>query len=403
MTHQTRREFLKRCSLAALGACAAMAGLPRIGRADPPEAADLHEAKFWHKLDGGNVQCTLCPCSPVCSGKVLTDKQLTEACNGGMLLDGQTCVCKVRVNHGGKMYITNYGRASSLGLHDPLEKNPLYHFHPGSEALTVAAPGCTLACKGCQNWQLSQFGTQDTSTVDAPPEKVVAYAQRYDCKAIAFTYTEPMAYYEYTYDISVLARKAGLWNTVVTGGYVNAPPVKELCKVVDAFSVSVKAFSDQEYINYGRGKLSTIQATMAAIKDSGKWLEVVVLVIPTISDDIEKMKGFVRWVKENLGTETPIHFDRYWPSYKLKNLPQTAIPTLEAARQMAVAEGMKYPYIGNLPGHWAANTYCPNSHCVAHDASAGKAVIRRVAFHVTENNITNGACKYCGTKIPGMW
>jgi pyruvate formate lyase activating enzyme len=394
MTDQSRREFLKTCSLAALGACVAMVGLERPAEGAPPNDFELHEAKYWHKLADGNVQCTLCPCSPVCGTKTLTEKQLTEACNGGMLLDGQTCVCRVRVNHGGKMYVTNYGRASSLGLHDPLEKKPLYHFHPGTEALTVAAPGCTLACKGCQNWQLSQFGPADVSTVDAPPDKVVRYAKQYDCKAIAYTYTEPMVFFEYLYDTCVAARKAGMWNTVVTGGYVNVPPVKELCKVVDAFSVSVKAFSDAEYISYARGKLSTIQAMMEAIKDSGKWLEVVVLVVPTISDNIDKMKGFVRWVKANLGAETPIHFDRYWPSYKLKNLPQTPIASLEAARAMAVAEGMKYPYIGNLPGHWGANTVCP--HCK-------KVIIRRVAFHVTENNIANNACKFCGTKIPGVW
>jgi pyruvate formate lyase activating enzyme len=397
MTDTSRRNFLKRCSLAALGACAVLAGVdesPLQAAGDHP--VGLHEADYYTKLGDNRVQCTLCPCSPVCptDGTLLTQPKLTEACNHGMLLDGQTCVCRVRTNRGGKMYVTNYGRASALGLHDPVEKNPLYHFHPGTEALTVSGPGCSLACKCCQNWQLSQFGTEEVETVDAPPEKVVRYAEQFNCKALAYTYTEPMMFFEYMSDIAKLARPRGIWNTVVSGGYVNPAPVKELCGVIDAFSISVKAFSDADYISFARGKLSTIQKTMETVKTCGRWLEVVVLVIPTVSDNLDEMKKFVRWVKANLGADTPIHFDRFWPSYKVKNLPQTPIAILEAARAMAVAEGIRYPYIGNLPGHAGANTVCPK---------CSKTVIRRVAFHVIENNVQAGACKYCGYKLAGVW
>jgi len=384
MSDESRRDFLRHCTYAALGTCALLTGLDlRRLEAAGKHPVGMKEASFYTRLADNEVQCHLCPCTcnPV--------KQPIP----GRLKDGQTCACNVRTNRGGTLYVTNYGRAGVL-RQDPIEKNPLYHFHPTVSALTVAAPGCSLACKGCQNWQLALAGTEDVDTVDAPPEKVLKLAQQEGCKAISYTYSEPMMFYEYMTDISRLARDKGLYTTVVTGGYVFSEAVKYLCKVVDAFSISVKAFNDLDYYDYARGKLSVIQKTMTTVRECDRWLEVVVLVIPTISDDLKAMQRFLRWVKTELGANTPVHLDRFWPSYKLTNLPQTPAKVLEDARALAVAEGLKYAYVGNLPGHRFANTYCPK---------CGKVLIRRVAFTVAENNLIGGACPACKQPIPGVW
>jgi pyruvate formate lyase activating enzyme len=384
MTDESRRDFLRHCTYAALGAGALLTGLDlKRLEAAGRYPVGLKEASFYTRLANNEVQCHLCPCScnPV--------KQPIP----GRLKDGQTCACNVRTNRGGKLYVTNYGRAGVL-REDPLEKNPLYHFRPAMRALTVAAPGCSMVCKGCQNWQLALSATENVNTVDAPPAKVVKLAQQQGCQAISYTYTEPMMFIEYMTDIARLAREQGMYNTVVTGGYVFSEAVKDLCKVVDAFSISVKAYNDQDFYDYAKGKLSVIQQTMATVRTSNRWLEVVVLVIPTISDDLKGMGRFLRWVKAELGADTPVHLDRFWPSYKLTNLPQTPQKVLEEARALAVAEGLKYAYVGNLPGHRFANTYCPK---------CGKALLRRVAFTVAENNLANGACPACKTTIPGIW
>ena len=390
MSERSRREFFEDCSKAVAGAAVATLGLAAEARAFP---TGMREARYYQKLPGNRVQCTLCPCSPFCSREVLTSKRLTHACNGGLLLDGQTCVCNVRTNVGGTLYATNYGRAGMLAA-EPVEKNPLHHFLPGLRALTVSAPGCSLACKGCQNWEMALAATDQVRTAEASPERVVQLALEQRCGAIAFTYSEPMMFYEYMSDIARLARQRGLLNAVATCGYVNPEPLRELCGLVDAFTVSVKAFDDQAYMGYARGTLATVQKAMQTIRDSGRWLEVAVLVVPTVSDDPGAMRGFLRWMKASLGPDTPVHFLRFWPSYKLKNLPQTPVKVLDDARAMALAEGLRFAYLGNLPGHNGANTYCPNCQATA---------IRRLGFALAADDTRGGACSYCGHVLPGVW
>lgn len=342
--------------------------------------AGWREAEYYHKLGNGRVQCTLCPCSPITRSH-------------GVLQDGATCVCHVRTNVDGKLYVTNYGRAASLHL-DPIEKNPTYHFLPGAQVLAVSAPGCTLGCKCCQNWQMSQAETNEIRTVDAPPEEIVRRALAEKRRAITYTYTDAAAFFEYARDTAKLGRSRGLANTMVTGGYINPQPLAQLCRYIDAFSVSVKGFSDEYYRENCRGLLGTVLEAMKTIKAQGRWLEVVVLVIPTMSDDMGKIKWMTGWVRDNLGPDTPVHFSRFWPAYQLKNLPQTPISTLERARNIALGEGLKFAYIGNLPGHEGANTYCPR---------CKKALVRRVGFRIIENNLNGGKCKFCGAGIPGRW
>jgi pyruvate formate lyase activating enzyme len=375
----SRRAFLRLTG----GAAIACAGAGWLGQAARPAQAAAHpgpgwrEAEYYRKLDGGRIQCTLCPCSYP----------------RGQLDDGQTCVCHVRINVGGKLYVTNYGRAASLHL-DPIEKNPNYHFLPGAQALAVSAPGCTLACKCCQNWQMSQARTEEIRTIDAPPEELVRRALAERRRAITYTYTDAAAFFEYARDTAKLAQARGLANTMVTGGYINTEPLKELCRYMDAFSISVKGFTEDYYREYCRGRLGTVLEAMKTVKAQGRWLEVVVLVIPTLSDDMGKIKWFAAWVRDNLGLDTPVHFSRFWPAYLLRNLPQTPITTLERARATARAEGLKFVYVGNLPGHEAANTYCPG---------CKKVLLRRVGFRIIENNLAGGSCRFCGVGIPGRW
>ena len=383
-----RRRFLRLTGTAAAAcACAGwLDGLSGAAHAAPRRGPGWREAEYYYKLDGGKVQCTLCPCS--------SSGPCTPSNSGrGILADGETCVCHVRTNVGGKLYATNYGRASSLHL-DPIEKNPTYHFLPSVKALAVSAPGCTLACKCCQNWQMSQVGTEEIRTIDASPQEILRRALAENCRAVTYTYTDAAAFFEYARDTAQLARSRGLANTMVTGGYINSEPLTELCRYMDAFSISVKGFTEDYYRDYCRGELSTVLEAMKTVKAQGRWLEVVVLVIPTLSDDMAQIRWFAGWAAANLGVDTPVHFSRFWPAYRLKNLPQTPIETLERARSVARGEGLRYVYIGNLPGHDAANTYCPR---------CGKVLLRRVGFRVIENNLKGGTCRFCGARIPGRW
>ncbi len=375
-----RRQFLRLgASAAAAAACAGWLDTA-AGRADIPQRPlpGWREAECYQRLDGGKIHCTLCPCSHT---------------QRGVLADGETCVCHVRTNVGGTFFVTNYGRAASLHL-DPIEKNPIYHFLPGAKALAVSAPGCTLGCRCCQNWQMSQVGTDDIRTIDAPPQELVRRALAERCRAITYTYTDPAAFFEYARDTAKLARSRGLVNTMVTGGYINTEPLKELCRYTDAFSISIKGFTEDYYRDYCRGRLSTVLEAMRTVRAQGCWLEVIVLVIPTLSDDMGQIRWFAQWVAANLGADTPVHLTRFWPAYKLTNLPQTPISTLERAREVARGEGLRFVYIGNLPGHEGSNTYCPRCR---------KALLRRVGFRVIENNMRGGACKFCGAAIPGRW
>jgi pyruvate formate lyase activating enzyme len=372
----TRRDFMK------MG-CAMAAGCMLSGTADlfPVEAAaGGREAYYYEKLADGRVRCTLCPCCP-----------LKENC--GVLGDGEICVCNVRMNKGGKLWVTNYGTVCALHL-DEVEKNPIYHMMPGSKTLALASPGCNLACQCCQNWQMSQFRTDQVKHFALSASQAVSKAVENNCSIISYTYTEPVIFLEYVIDIAVAARKQGLRNCVVTGGYIYPEPMRALTKYVDTFSVSIKGFSDAVYKERFRGLLSTIKDALLVLRQQKSWFEIVILVIPTISDDIGQITGMVKWIHGNLGEWVPLHFTRFVPEYKLKNLPKTPVAILEEARKVALKTGMRYCYIGNVPGHDANNTYCH---------SCRKLLIQRVGFRMIQSNLRSGKCSFCGTRIPGFW
>jgi len=319
-----------------------------------------------------------------------------ELCPRGCVIpEGAAGDCRIRVNTGGKLVATTYGRPSSIQI-DPVEKKPLYHFRPTTSVFSVATAGCNLHCLNCQNWQLSQRGGEEMETLyHLEPSELVASAVERDCQAIAYTYSDPIVFYEYAYDSAALAHEAGLSNIFVTAGYINRKPLQQICRVLDASNTDLKAFDDNFYRRINGGTLGPVLDALVTQREEGVWLEVTNLLIPTLNDDLALVRRMARWIERNLGPDTPLHFSQFTPMYRMRNLPPTPIPTLEKARMEALDAGLRYVYIGNVFGHEAANTYCP------HD---GTLLIRRSGFHVEEFNLTSdGRCPTCSEPIAGVW
>ncbi len=355
--------------------CFLLFSLFKLEGVEPNLSSTLREALYYIKLsEEGLVQCQLCP----------------RRC---VLGEEQRGVCGVRINKGGRLYTLAYGNPCALHV-DPIEKKPLFHVLPDSESLSIAVAGCNLGCIFCQNWQLSQSRPDETTNYDLPPEEVVELALKNDCQTIACTYTEPTIFYEYVLDTAKLARKKGLKNLWISCGYTNPEPLRQLCPYLDGAAIGLKGFSDEVYQEIGAAQFSPIQETMKILKEEGVWLEIVYLVIPTLNDDLDEIRQMCLWIKESLGEETPLHFSRFFPAYKLIHLPLTPVETLEKARKTAQEVGLKYVYIGNVPGHPGQNTYCP--HCK-------KLLIERRGYFITANHIEEGKCKFCGETIPGEW
>ncbi len=335
----------------------------------------IHEAKYYKKIDKNTVQCQLCP----------------RSCR---LTNGERSWCRAREPKDGKLYSLVYGLSCAAHI-DPIEKKPLFHFLPGTKIFSIATAGCNFRCKFCQNWQISQFPPEETQNYSLPPEEVVKKTIEYQCPSIAYTYTEPSIFFEYMLDTAKLARKNKLKNMYHSNGSLNPEPAKEVAQYLDGANVDLKAFSEEFYTQISEGSLERTLDTLKILKKNGVHLEITNLVIPTLNDDLEKIKAMALWIKENLDEQTPLHFTRFWPLYKLKNLHPTPVETLEEARKIALAQGLKFVYIGNVPGHPAEHTYCPNCQ---------KIIIRRTGFTVLENNIgKDGKCKFCTRIIPGVW
>lgn len=332
------------------------------------------EAMYYEKLPNHTVECKLCP----------------KKCRIG---DVERGYCGNRENRKGTYYTLVYGNPCAIHI-DPIEKKPFSHFLPKSKAFSLSTAGCNFACKFCQNWQLSQARPEQTNNYDLPPERVVAVAKQENCEAIAYTYGEPVVFYEYMLDTCKLARKAGIKNVIVSNGYINQKPLEELCKYLDAVKIDIKAITNKFYHTICDGTLEPVLNTLKLLKKIGIWFEMVYLVIPTLNDKKEEFEKLGIWIKENLGPFIPLHFSRFYPLYLLKNLPPTPVKTLEQARDICLNLGLKYVYIGNVPGHQAENTYCHN---------CNKLLVKRFGYTILENEIQKGKCKFCGQQIPGVW
>ncbi len=370
----TKRAFLKTMVMGAGGI--AYTGSEAFGEEKPSSGIKnkwTHEALFYTETPKG-IRCLICP----------------NECD---IKEGETGDCRNRINKGGVLYSMAYGNPCAVHI-DPIEKKPLLHFLPGSTALSIATAGCNLACLNCQNWTISQKSPADTDNQDLMPDKVVQAAIDNHCASVAYTYTEPITFYEYTYDTSVLARQAGVKNVMVTAGYINKEPLLKLCKVIDAANVDLKSFSNDIYLKLNAGKLDTILNTLVTMKDEGVWLEITNLVVPSWTDDLDMIKRMCGWLMQNGFENYPLHFSRFHPTYKLTQLPPTPVTVLQSARDIAVAEGLHHVYIGNVPGLGAENTICPNCH---------QLVVERKGYRITQQHLNDGRCEFCDTPVSGVW
>jgi len=306
---------------------------------------------------------------------------------------GQSGECRVRINIDGVLRTVVYGYPCSIHI-DPIEKKPLFHFLPGSKILSVATVGCNLHCKNCQNWEISQANPEDSQAFAYPPQELVKLTNQYHCPSLAYTYTDPIVYYEYTYDTAKLARQADIRNVLVTAGYICEEPWKQLLKYVDAANIDLKGITDDFYRRICSGTLRPVQKALVLAKASGVLVEVTNLIIPTLNDKSEQIRQLVRWVKANMGSDTPLHFSGFYPRYKMQHLPPTSLKTLEMARQIGMDEGLKYVYIGNLLSKEGENTYCPGCKSL---------LIERVGYSILKNRLKDGYCPDCGKKIYGVW
>ncbi|NCC51910.1 MAG: AmmeMemoRadiSam system radical SAM enzyme [Spartobacteria bacterium] len=374
MSGCTRRKFLSVCALGGLGAACGSAIPPAQGRPFRPDrkrVAPWREASFQKSLPDGRAQCLTCP-------------------NQCVVDEGGITTCRTRINRDGKLYTMTYGNPCVV-FTDPLGKNPLYHVAPGNEAIGVGTAGCNLRCTYCQNWEFSQVGPDRTRNMELSPEELVKRAQQRNLAWITFSYTEPVAYYEYALATAKLAKSMDLKIAIVTAGYISSQPLAELIRYADAFSVTLKGYSEDFYRDVVGCPLQEVWKSIAHIARSSCWLEVVNLIIPTLNDEIEGIRRMARSLAR-LDPSIPLHFLRFSPAYKLKNLPVTPVETLEAAYHAARAEGLNYVYI-DLPAHEAANTICP---------SCGHLLIQRAGFTILSNVIRNGHCPRCGAPIPGV-
>lgn len=320
------------------------------------------------------VQCVLCP----------------RRCRLGPDMRGD---CRARINLNGKLHTLVYGNPCAVHI-DPIEKKPIFHMLPGSTSFSIATAGCNLHCKYCQNWSISQVPPEETENREMPPEKVVEFALDSGCQSISYTYSDPVVFYEYTLDTAILAKQKGLKNVIVTAGYINPDPLRELCKWIDAAHIDLKGFTEEFYQNTCSATLQPVLNTIKTAKEEGVWVEIINLIVPTLNDDFNKIEEMCLWIKNTVGKDVPLHFSRFYPMYKLKNLALTPDETLTKARDIALNTGLNYVYIGNIPGSPGECTYCPQ---------CKKIVVGRIGYSIKEYNLTNGKCKFCGKEIPGIW
>ncbi|MGZ3591190.1 MAG: AmmeMemoRadiSam system radical SAM enzyme, partial [Thermodesulfobacteriota bacterium] len=293
----------------------------------------------------------------------------------------------------GKYYSLVYGNPCAVHL-DPIEKKPFSHVLPGTTSFSLATAGCNFQCKFCQNWEISQVSPEDVSSFEVTPELIVNKAKEVGARSVAYTYVEPTIFYEYMVDIGGLVKKSGLLNVYHSNGFINQTPLKNLCKVLDAANIDLKGFTENFYRELCGGDLNPVLETLKTLKQEKVHVEITNLVIPTKNDEMSVMKEMCLWIKKELGADTPIHFSRFYPLYKLKTLPPTPVSTLDKARAAALSAGLEYVYVGNIPGHEGENTFCPK---------CKRMIIQRTGYMVGEINLNAGKCKYCGKPIPGIW
>ena len=335
-----------------------------------------HPTKYWHKLDDGRIQCDLCP----------------RFCK---LHAGQQGLCFVRANYDEQIVSTTYGRSSGFCI-DPIEKKPLNHFLPGTPVFSFGTAGCNLACKFCQNWDMSKSREMHTLADSASPEAIAAAAAEHGCRSVAYTYNDPVIFHEYAIDVAAACKEKNIKSVAVTAGYICEEPRKEFFASMDAVNVDLKAFTDEFYWKITGSHLQPILDTLLYIKhETDVWLELTTLLIPGKNDSSEELEKMTQWVRENLGPDVPMHFTAFHPEWKMMDVASTPISTLIRAREIALKNGVRYAYTGNVHDKAGESTYC-------HEC--GQRLIGRDWYVLSDWNLdSNGSCTACGTKCAGIF
>lgn len=380
----SKREFLRRSLAGAGGAALGLHSMESIAKTfDPMNASSENpvgglgrysKESTYYIVTPKGVKCQICP-------------------NQCILTEGKESICRTKVAIDEKLYTLAYGNPCSVHI-DPIEKKPLFHFYPTSRSYSVAIAGCNLACLNCQNWEISQVSPRDTQNFDLFPEALVEEAAASGSLSIAYTYSEPIAFYEYTFDTAKIARGRGIKNVFVSNGFINEKPLRDLAVYLDGANINLKSFSEETYLKLNGGSLEPILRTLKILNEMGVWLEITNLIVPGWTDKPQMIKEMCTWLVDNGLEDNPLHFSRFFPLYKLTTLPFTPLSILEEAHGIAKEAGINYVYIGNVPNNKAENTYCPK---------CKKLLLERKGFTILENNIQNGKCKFCGTQIAGRW
>jgi pyruvate formate lyase activating enzyme len=343
---------------------------------EPISLSEQHPAKYWHLLDDGRIQCDLCP----------------RDCK---LHDGQRGACFVRGRVGDTMVLTTYGRSSGFCV-DPVEKKPLNHFYPGSSILSFGTAGCNLACKFCQNWDISKSRSFDKLADQASPEAIAQIAEELGCKSIAFTYNDPVIFAEYAMDVADACHARDIKAVAVTAGYIHDKPRRDFFAKMDAANVDLKAFTDEFYVKQTGAHLQPVLDTLKYLKRETKvWVEITTLLIPGLNDSAQEISAMSTWIAKELDVDVPLHFSAFHPDYKMTSIPGTPIETLIQARQIALDAGLLYVYTGNVHNAEGDTTYCP---------SCGGVLIVRDWYEIKQYHVTpDGHCPDCNTRIAGCF
>ena len=384
-----RRDFIKAgaagiCSFCLAGIYGCAPGEERTKApaepADPGEAVSQKgliktiRSPWYSELEGNKIRCELCP----------------KECQ---LAEGERAPCRVRENRDGSCYSLVYGNPV-LVQEDPVERKPFFHVLPGSRALSISTAGCNLACQFCEVWDMALVSPEEVHAYDMPPETVLKHAGAGDVRSISYAFGEPVIYYEYTSSVADLARQEGYLNLMHTAAYINREPLKELLARMDAVNVDLKGFNEEFYREYVGGELETVLDNLKIIRDSGVHLEITTIVIPTLNDKMDQIRSMCEWITAELGPDVPLHFARFYPLHKLSALPRTPASTLDEARNTALDVGLNYVYVARVTGHEGEDTFCPG---------CGERVIERKGFVIEELKLKDGACRSCGTGLPGLW
>ncbi|HXV64203.1 MAG TPA: AmmeMemoRadiSam system radical SAM enzyme [Vicinamibacteria bacterium] len=338
--------------------------------------ASVVPTRYWHRLEDGRVQCDVCP----------------RLCK---LHEGQRGMCFVRARENDAIVLTTYGRSSGFCV-DPIEKKPLNHFYPGSAILSFGTAGCNLACRFCQNWDISKSREQQRLADEASPDAIASAAGNLGCKSVAFTYNDPVIFLEYAVDVADACRERGIKSVAVTAGYMTAAPRRELYEHIDAANVDLKAFTERFYKNVCAGHLEAVKETLSYLKHETKvWLEITTLLIPGENDSSAELDRMTRWVVEALGPDVPLHFTAFHPDWKMLDHPPTPATTLTRARRIALENGVRYAYTGNVHDKEGGSTYCHQ---------CGEILIGRDWYELSEwNLVDSGRCRSCGARCAGVF